>query len=279
MTARQQRRLEQKLARKAAKRAARLAPETFPPTESLAAAALAGASMPDSSEELAGRARAVAGPIGDAKLAANRANALLSTGAITDAGKAIVSQNATKHGLTGRFKVLACESQSQFDELLAGFLKSEAPVGDDEIEMVQQMAEALWLSRRSMRLQNDCFEALVSSAPAEQKQAERQLALYLRYQTTHDRTFSRYATELRKRRNERARAERGFVSQKYKEAAERRRIERNATQQAGQNLKQEAQQIRNRVAAVKAEALELKNLAKKASLPAQNSDVSMAAAA
>jgi vacuolar-type H+-ATPase subunit I/STV1 len=145
--------------------------------------------------------------------------------------------------------------------------------------MVQQMAEALWLSRRSMRLQNDCFAVFESGAPEEQRAAHKSLALYLRYQTTHDRTYSRYATELRKRRNERARAERGFVSQQYKKAAERRRNERHAMQQSLQNLKQEAQQIRNRIAAAKAEAFELKNIAKKAAVPAENSDVAIAAAA
>src|SRR5579875_3616654 len=218
MTPRQQRRLEQKLARKAAKRALK--------TE--------------------------ASPISDAKLAANQANAQLSTGPVSDQGKAIVSQNATKHGLTGKFKVLACESQAEFDQLLSSFLKSEAPVGDDEIQMVHHMAEALWLSRRSVRLQNECFDALVSGTQEEQRAANKSLALYLRYQTTHDRTFSRYATELRKRRNERARTERGFVSQKHKEAAERRRQETHERRQALQILKQEAQEIRNRRAAAAA---------------------------
>jgi len=125
MTARQQRRLEQKLARKAAKRAQGDGCSSYVPEPA---------------------------PISDAKLAANRANAQLSTGAVSQTGKAIVSQNATKHGLTGKFKVLACESQSEFDELLSGFLHAESPVGDDEIAMVHQMAEAVWLSRRSLRL-------------------------------------------------------------------------------------------------------------------------------
>jgi hypothetical protein len=103
-----------------------------------------------------------------------------------------------------------------------------------------------------MRLQNDCYAVLESGTAEEQRTAHKQLALYMRYQTTQDRTFSRYATELRKRRNERARIERGFVSQKYKEAADRRR--------------QELHEIRNRLAAAKAEALELKNLTKKSNL-------------
>jgi len=85
----------------------------------------------------------------------------------------------------------------------------------------------------------------------------------MRYQTTQDRTFVRYSAELRKRRNERARAERGFVSQKHKEAAEHRREEVHTQRQELQNVKQEAQKLRNRLAAAKAEALELNNLSKK----------------
>jgi len=238
MTARQQRRFEQKLARKAAKRALKAEP--------------ASAQSPN--------------PVSDAKLAANRANAQFSTGAITEAGKAVLSQNAAKHGLTGKFKVLPSESQSEFDQLLAGFLSSEAPVTADEVEMVHQMAEAFWLSRRSMRLQNDCFAILESGTPEEVRAAHKHLPVYLRYQTAHDRTFSRYLGELRKRRNERARAERGFVSQQHKQAADRRREETHATRQKLQHAKLEAQQIRNRIAAAKAEALELKNSAKKSNL-------------
>ncbi|MBV8895372.1 MAG: hypothetical protein JO051_02595 [Acidobacteriaceae bacterium] len=236
MTPRQQRRLEQKLARKAAKRSqADGCPSCAPePT-----------------------------PISQAKLAANRENAQLSTGATSESGKAIVSQNATKHGLTGKFKVLSCESQSEFDQLLNGFLRAESPIGEDEVAMVHQMAEAVWLSRRCLRLQNDCFAALESENPDDHRAAHKSLALYMRYQTTHDRTFVRYSTELRKRRNERARAERGFVSQKHKEAADKRREELHTQRQALLNLKQEAQKLRNRVAAAKAEALELNNVSKK----------------
>ena len=223
MTPRQQRRLQQKLARKAAKRAGQQA-QTSAPVPCL--------NQPNQSQE---RSDWCTTPISEAKLLANRANAQLSTGATTELGKAIVSQNATKHGLTGKFKVLPCESQSDFDQLLAGFLRSEAPAGDEEIQMVHQMAEALWLSHRCIRLQNDCFAALECGTPDEQRGAHKTLALYTRYQTTQDRTFLRYAAELRKRRNERARAKRGFVSQKYKEAADRRREELHEVRQALQN--------------------------------------------
>jgi hypothetical protein len=267
MTARQQRRLEQKLARKAAKRALKPAP---------LAASLTTA---DPIEPL--QAQVVATPaVSQAKLDANRVNAQASTGPVTPEGKAVVSQNATKHGLTGKFKVLPGESQVDFDQLIAGLISSEAPVHADEIQMVHLMAEALWLSSRCVRLQNDCFAALQSGTADEQRAAHKTLALYLRYQMTHDRTFTRYATELRKRRNERARSERGFVSQKLKEAAEQRRLEVHVGRQALQSTKQEAQEIRNRMARAKTEALELRNQkAKSAAQPVAETENCLAAAA
>src|SRR5579863_1249270 len=103
MTPRQQRRLEQKLARKAAKHEQNLTlqeEEVFP--------------------------RTPPPPLSEAKLAANRANAHLSSGPVTDSGKQIVSQNAVRHGLTGKFQVMPDESQEDFDELLAGYRRAEA---------------------------------------------------------------------------------------------------------------------------------------------------------
>jgi hypothetical protein len=254
MTPRQQRRLEQKLARKAVKKEQNRAsqqPEVLPPPH----------------------------PISQAKLFANRANAQLSTGAVTPEGKAIVCQNATRHGLTGTFQVLPNESQADFDQLLAAYMSDEAPADQEETQMVQYMAEATWLSRRSVRLQDRSIIFIESGSPEEQKEAKKDLALYLRYMTAHDRAYARYAAELRKRRSERLKRERGFVSQQYREAAERRREEnQNQKKQVyelrakTQILRHERVMIQNRLATAKAERLELRNQAAK---PAQ----SMSAAA
>lgn len=211
--------------------------------------------------------------VSDAKLAANRLNAQLSTGAVTEIGKEIVSQNATKHGLTGKFRVLAGESQAEFDQILASFLRNEHPVGEDEVAMVHQMAECLWLSRRSVRMQNDCFTAIESGTSAEQKQANKDLLLYLRYQTTHERTFLRLSTELRKRRNERAKIERGFVSQKLKEAAEKRR-------EANEIRKQELHKLRQQTIILRQERIQINNrLAEAKAAAASQKQKTLAAAA
>ena len=81
MTPRQLRRIQQKAARKAAKKLTRQQDAEQTSTQQNPAPALAP------------------GHISEAKLAANRANAQLSTGPVSSAGKAISSQNRTRHGL------------------------------------------------------------------------------------------------------------------------------------------------------------------------------------
>jgi hypothetical protein len=176
---------------------------------------------------------------------------------VTTEGKRAVSQNATRHGLSGEnFRVLPDECQADFDRLLASFLRAESPADDIEAEFVRQMAEAMWLSRRSVRLQETCFAALQSGDAEAQRAAQKNLALYLRYQSAHDRAFSRYSTELRKHRNERRRADRGFVSQKFREAAEERRKASFAIRQAIEKRKQERHELRTQIEKAKLERLQ-----------------------
>ena len=78
--------------------------------------------------------------------AANRRNAQKSTGPVTPAGRATVSENAVRHGLAGQFRVLDYESQKDFDRFLHQLLEDEKPVGLAEVELVQKMAEHTWLA-------------------------------------------------------------------------------------------------------------------------------------
>jgi len=50
----------------------------------------------------------------EARIHANRLNAQKSTGPTTPQGKAVVSQNALKHGLSARHDVITTESQADF---------------------------------------------------------------------------------------------------------------------------------------------------------------------
>jgi hypothetical protein len=186
-------------------------------------------------------------PISDARLNANRANAKRSSGAKTPEGKQIVSQNSTVHGLAGKFKVLASELQSEFEDLLSGLLASHAPANAAETEMVTRMAQELWLTRRAARLQDRCLETIDSDDQEAAKTARQDLNLYLRYQTTHERGYQRYSAELRRLQSDRKKAEVGFVSQKHREAEEVRKQERHEATTGYIKSRLEHQQMKNRL--------------------------------
>jgi hypothetical protein len=166
-------------------------------------------------------------PLSHARLTANRENAKLSSGPTSPEGKQIVSRNSTVHGLSGKFRVLPSETQSEFDDLLSHLLKSHAAANEAETELITSMAESLWMARRAARLQDRCIEAIESGDIEIAKTARQDLALYLRYQTTHERSYQRYAAELRKLQDERRKTEIGFVSQKHREADQQRKQERH----------------------------------------------------
>ena len=76
-----------------------------------------------------------------AQYSANRANSLLSTGPRTPEGKAIASLNNLKHGLTGAFRVLEFESQSDFDAAHDALIAEHQPTTPTESQIVRRMAE------------------------------------------------------------------------------------------------------------------------------------------
>lgn len=82
------------------------------------------------------------------RLAANRANALLSTGPVTAAGKAAVSRNAVRHGLLSAKLFLDEEDPAAFQELFGDLGSSLNPVGALESSLVERVAITMWRQRR-----------------------------------------------------------------------------------------------------------------------------------
>jgi hypothetical protein len=78
------------------------------------------------------------------RLAANRANAQLSTGPRTEAGKAKSSLNAVKTGLTGRTVLLPAEDAAAYGAHIERFRKELKPVGERETQLVQSLADTQW---------------------------------------------------------------------------------------------------------------------------------------
>ncbi len=143
-----------------------------------------------------------------AQAVANRANAKQSCGPKTEAGKAASSQNNFRHGLSGSFQVLPSEDAAEFDALQNGLLEEHQPSTLTESIFLQKMAQSFWLSQRAVQLQNSCFTGEPLSP-----EGQKQLALYIRYQTTHDRAFHQALNNLLKLRAQKHKAEIGFELQ------------------------------------------------------------------
>ena len=97
--------------------------------------------------------------------------------------------------------MLPSESQTDYLKLLAQFQQEHQPETPTEEALVQALAEHHWLRHRAMRLEEACFDYTTG-----QIIDERKLALYLRYQTTHERAFHKALNDLLKLRAEKRKA-------------------------------------------------------------------------
>jgi hypothetical protein len=91
-------------------------------------------------------------PLSEAQLAANRANAQHSTGPRTEEGKAKVSLNAVKIGLTGR-TVLLGRRRHRLPSSSPRIRKSFATIGVEERALVQSILDWRWRLDRILGLE------------------------------------------------------------------------------------------------------------------------------
>jgi hypothetical protein len=85
------------------------------------------------------------------QIAANRANALHSTGPKTPEGKAAVRHNAMRHGLLARDVVLPEEDLDAFEDLLNQVRAELSPVGRIEELLVDRIVSIMWRLGRLAR--------------------------------------------------------------------------------------------------------------------------------
>ncbi len=96
----------------------------------------------------------------EAQIIANRRNAQKSTGPRTPQGKAAVSQNAVKHGLSTDRTVIKSESQEAFDLHRTQLLDELAPQTPIESMLAERIASVSWRLRRAENFQNHTIDAL-----------------------------------------------------------------------------------------------------------------------
>jgi hypothetical protein len=102
-----------------------------------------------------------------ARTRANRANALLSTGPRTAAGKQRSSQNALSHGLTSRSPVLATEDPDAYQLHCRRFLDEYQPATPTETQLTQELADTAWRLNRIPSLETALLDR-AANPPSEQ---------------------------------------------------------------------------------------------------------------
>jgi hypothetical protein len=169
-----------------------------------------------------------------AQVTANQSNAQHSTGPKTPLGKAVSAHNNFRYGFTGVFSVLPWENQGEFDALFTGLCSEHQPATPTEAALIEKMAQALWLGKRALLLQELTFKLEMPACID-----EKQLALFIRYQTTHDRAFHKCLDQLLKLRAEKLKQEIGFESQERKRKENDHKQADQSRRQAAENRKQE----------------------------------------
>lgn len=88
---------------------------------------------------------------------ANRENALQSTGAKTEEGKAAVSKNAVKHGIFTKELIIehgdGKEDRKEYEELLQNLIDYFNPQGQLEAALVEKIAVDFWRLKRVIRFE------------------------------------------------------------------------------------------------------------------------------
>ena len=168
----------------------------------------------------------------EARLAANRANAQLSTGPVTVEGKTKSSIDAVTTALTGRTVLLPGDDAARYQAHVQAFVKELKPYGPRECEITQSLADTAWRLNRITTLEMAIFahgrlefEALVVDALPEARPALLDMHTFLAYDrqlrnlyTQESRLHSRHlkqSAELKEPQPERNEEE----SRQYEDAA------------------------------------------------------------
>jgi hypothetical protein len=137
-----------------------------------------------------------------AQIIANQANAQHSGGPRTTQGKASVSQNALRHGLTARHLVIRPEQQEEFNSLQDSLRDELAPQGAIETITFHDLLHAAWNLHRFRLIEAECS----SGNPADFSEPSTTTVLDRlgRYQARAQRAYYKSLQELRTLQTNRA---------------------------------------------------------------------------
>jgi hypothetical protein len=135
------------------------------------------------------------------QLAANRNNALKSTGPRTEEGKRQTSLNALSHGLTAKSYLLPFEEEAEFNALVENLYHTLMPQNVIEETFAQNIALAAWKIRRIEKAEQAAFSIAIKQIVSQEGTGdpqERQILSQAVYLTHPDsEKFHRYATAIK----------------------------------------------------------------------------------
>jgi hypothetical protein len=91
------------------------------------------------------------------QIAANRNNALHSTGPRTEEGKRRSSLNACRHHLTGQVTTMTEEDRAAHDRFSKALIQSLAPEGAMELQLAQRIATESWRLNRASAIEDNLY--------------------------------------------------------------------------------------------------------------------------
>ena len=162
---------------------------------------------------------------------------LLSTGPRTETGKRNSSLNAVKTGLTGATVLLPTDDAAEYQRHIAAYEEEFQPVGLEESELVQSLADIAWRLRRIPALEMAIY-ARGRVEFADQFEDKKDTGVRRSLIELH--THLAYEKQLRNLHIQEAR----LVRRREKETAELRRLQREREQKEAQAQETAANQQR-----------------------------------
>jgi hypothetical protein len=115
---------------------------------------------------------------------ASRENGARSKGPVSEEGREKIAAAATRHGLTGRFRLLPGEDRRAFEALLEGWGARLRPEGPAETAAVRKFVAAIWREQRLFAVEERLLRALARGEPTEDLPS---LATVIRYRNRLER--------------------------------------------------------------------------------------------
>src|SRR5579872_4712059 len=136
-------------------------------------------------------------PISEARHEANIANAQLSTGPRTPAGKAISAANSRTHGLSSRDLVIEPEEQLDFDNLQDQLMLELKPDNAIELILFHKIVATSWNLRRMRQLEAALHVGVDPLEALDDEVFQKKLDRLIRHQTRLERSYYKALKELK----------------------------------------------------------------------------------